>query len=238
MGESVAREFRAKSCHVRGCGPGSATLADVDAQPPTNVPTGPPPARVGDAGGVLVGRVGAGGVPGVRAGEAEVFAPAVPVGLPLAGPRRMLWRLVLAAFIAMIPVLCTGGIAVAFHLYDRGTKPNRSTPAAAADQYLQELLVDRDPRGVEPYRCADAVGLTEFEMFWQGQEAYAASHKAIAKFTWEVTDTPIVGNSADVTVDITESTSGPNVQPGRSQHTWILHAQKGSDWRICSATPG
>jgi hypothetical protein len=167
-----------------------------------------------------------------------VFAPAVPVGLPLAGPRRTLWRLVLAAFIAMIPVLCTGGIAFAFHLYDRATKPNRSTPAAAADEYLHEFLVNRDAAGAALFRCADASGLIDFETYWQNQESYAESLGATVTLTWGIEATAISGNTATVGVTIVEVTAGPSIAPGNSRHPWVLHAQKGSDWRICSATPG
>src|SRR5215831_13046707 len=65
--------------------------------------------------------------------------PLIPSGIPLAAQPRTAWRLVLAAVLAAVPLLCVGGLFIGFHLYDDATRPDRGTPAVTVQNYLQAV---------------------------------------------------------------------------------------------------
>jgi hypothetical protein len=204
----------------------STTLADVDAQPPEPALAGPPGPVRGPA------------VPPPRQPVPDgAPTPLVPTGLPPAGPRRTGWRLVLAAVLAAVPLLCTGGLAIGFHLYDRATRPDTGTPAVAAYNYLQAFLNDGSQEEAAQFRCDDAAGLAGFESFWNSQKAYATSKDDTTRFDWPPLDIQTAGDRATVAVVITQHTMSNGQEIGESKHPWSLVAQKGSGWRICAATP-
>ncbi|HKD96270.1 MAG TPA: hypothetical protein VKB69_01590 [Micromonosporaceae bacterium] len=196
----------------------SATLADVDAQPPESAPV----------------RVAADVLPEPAA---RPLAPVIPTGVAFAGPRRVGWRLVLAVVLAVLPLLGIAGLAIAYHLYDRATRPDRSTPAVATYNYLQAFLNDGSQVEAAQFRCADASGLAGFESFWNSQKDFAASKDDTVTFSWLISDTPTTGDAATVSVVITQQTMSKGQEIGESKHAWSLVARKGSEWRICSATP-
>ena len=78
------------------------------------------------------------------------MTPLVPTGPPPVMLKRSRWRVVIAGFLAVVPLMCIAGIAIGFHSYDSATQPDRSTPdAALAESLINDRLTSvslDDPR--------------------------------------------------------------------------------------------
>jgi hypothetical protein len=232
----------------------SATLADVDPQPPRSPQVVGAEALSGtaaSAGAVVPAGVGTRDLVAPARPDGGALSPLIPTGLPLAGPRRMGWRFVLAAFLAAVPLACIGGLFIGFHLYDNATRPDRGTPAKTVQSYLQALLVNRDDADAAQYACAGATELAGF-VAHRGEVLRGAEQAgSTVTFSWGALAAPtMIGDdraSLDVQLTITATAnppsapagaSGPPVGPpsARQLETWDFETDRAGEWCVSSAT--
>src|SRR5262249_9190543 len=142
----------------------SVTLADVDAKPPEPVPTG----SMNDA-----------------AASVDTLTPFVPTGPPPTRVRRSRWRVAAAVVLATFPLLCVVGIPLAFHSYDTSTRPDRSTPIRAVDNFLHAFLGDpRDDASAGQLTCALPPGVDALRAYRTTVEAGERRTGQDVSFTW------------------------------------------------------
>lgn len=99
-------------------------------------------------------------VPGQRPPpDLTALTPLVPTGPPFQRVRRSRWRVAFAVLLAVVPLLCIGGIPFVFHSYDTATQPGRSAPDVAVHNYLQAFLVNRNDAAATQFACVDQSGL-------------------------------------------------------------------------------
>lgn len=237
----------------------SATLADVDAQPPQSPQVGAAAAAsAGSAAPTTTGAVVPAGtgtrdlaIP-ERSGGA--LTPLIPTGLPLAGPRRMAWRFVLAAFLAAVPLVCVGGLFLGFHLYDSATRPDRGTPAKTVQSYLQALLVNRDDADAAQYACAGTTDLGTLVAHRDDVLQRAEHAGSTVSFSWGALAAPtMIGDdeaSLEVRLTITATatpasapsgpagaSAAPTAPPSARQlETWDFETKQVGEWCVSSAT--
>jgi hypothetical protein len=167
------------------------------------------------------------GVPLPReATDPGALTPLVPTGPPPVSLKRSRWRVVIAGFLGIVPLLCIAGIAIGFHAYDKATRPDRSTPAAVVDNYIHAYLVDRDDTEAGQFACARASGLSAFVDF---RNIYGLPG---VSFNWvEGIVTPIGSDSASVDVTINAVATD-----GRIPVTWLFQTDLVESWCVQSAS--
>lgn len=172
------------------------------------------------------------GVPAQPVPQTRALVPLVPAGLPLAGPRRTAWRLVLVALLALAPLVGVVGLGVAFHLFGGAKKPNRSTPAAVVDTYLKEFLVNRDDSVASGLVCPGAPDPVDFRKMRDGVGVTGQSGPPVS-FTWTTDAVTPVGPDAaslDMEVVLTAGTVGRAIQ----RWTFVTHLR--GEWCVASVT--
>ena len=165
------------------------------------------------------------------------LVPSVPPPKVLARARSASrWRMRLGIIAGIMALLCVGGVGIAFHEYDKATKPNRSAPDVVVDNYLRASLSDRDDKEAAQYVCNDPSGVLSFTMFRDEFVQREAQLGGQVAFDWG--PLTVQGNHSDssVSVDITVNTSGGNSLPGRSIHKWVFLAVNSSGWQVCGAS--
>jgi len=178
----------------------------------------------------------------VPGGEAPaLLAPLVPSVPPpkVLAPARSAsrWRMRLGIIGGIVALLCVGGVGIAYHEYDKATKPNRSSPDVAVDNYLQAFLVDRSGSETAQYSCTDVSGLKAFQIFRNTATSYAADRGQAVSFSWQIGIVDASGASATVDVDITQVTLNQGAQVGRSVHPWQMTTNNVAGWHVCAASP-
>jgi hypothetical protein len=148
--------------------------------------------------------------------------------------RRRTLRQVLVVGLAVIALMCLGGGAAAFLLYDRATKPDLSTPALVTRKYLDAYLVDRDDAKAAQFQCADDSGLSDIRALRADIDSRQKTFGVnITVSVDRVSEVNRSGPSAATSADLVLST----VIQGQSQRAveqweFALHDEDG--WRVCS----
>ena len=204
----------------------SATLADVDAQPPGSTPDP-------RAGATQLGEPAAPRVPSDRD---DALAPLVPTGPPIRPARRSRWRVVFAVVLAAIPLLCVGVIPLAFHSYDTATRPDRSAPDVVVHNYLQAFLVDRDDASARQFACAGQSNLPAIQDYRSTIEAGEQRSGQSVSFTW--VEAPVASAGPDVaSVDVRiVATIGGVISGGRQSDLFTFTTHLADAWCVASAT--
>lgn len=139
----------------------------------------------------------------------------------------------LAILGAVIAAVCVSGLFIGYHAYDNATKPDRSAPEKALNNYLQAFLDDRDDAKAAQYACADRSGLAAFKTFRDTVVSRAESTGASVSFDW-ILAVHRGSDRSDVTADL-QSIAATDGSVATSHSTWDFVVVHGSDWRICSA---
>jgi len=124
---------------------------------------------------------------------------------------------------------------VLFYFYDKATRPDRSTPAIAVQNYLfQTLQADSDAEAAK-YSCSagDLSALTDFR---DTAIAIAEAHSDAAGFTWTLGVVQISGSAGTAAVELERDTTknGKLVAASTSEWTFDLR-DNGDGWRVCGA---
>jgi hypothetical protein len=178
----------------------------------------------------------------VPGGEAPALlaplVPSVPPPKVLARARSASrWRMRLGIIGGIVALLCVGGVGIAYHEYDKATKPNRSAPDVVVDNYLQAILVDRDAHEAAQYTCLDQSRLASLISF---RDSFIASESALGgqtTFSWTHLVVQRFGGSATVDAQLIVDTSGGSSLPGESFHEWRFTTADSSGWHVCAAVP-
>jgi hypothetical protein len=135
-----------------------------------------------------------------------------------------------------VALLCVGGVGIAYHEYDKATKPNRSAPDVVVDNYLRASLVDRDGTEEQQYACADQSGLATFKGFRDSLLSRASSLGGEVSFTWGSLIVHETGNDATVDVQLVVDSTTSGGLAGQSRHDWTFTTVDVSNWRVCGAS--
>jgi hypothetical protein len=141
----------------------------------------------------------------------------------------------LAVVAAAAIVLCGGGVTAGLILYDRATRPDRSTPSVVVRQYINTYLDDRDDAKAEQFACSGFVGTGELAALrtdMQARESKFGVHISVAPGV--IAEESRSSTQAAVSAEIvfTTTTAG---QPQRSVERWEFQTVKRSGWRVCDA---
>jgi flagellar basal body-associated protein FliL len=130
--------------------------------------------------------------------------------------------LIVVAFLVVLGVAAGGTFVV---LYDKATEIDRSTPQVATSQFLDALLLVKDPARVALFVCNE----------WSAPEAIATAaaptDPAIA-ISWGDFVTTLADATADVVVRVAyrAEVSGRIVQ---QIEVWQIHLKREDGWRVC-----
>lgn len=158
--------------------------------------------------------------------------PAPP--MPAAGRSRRV-RVVLLVLTVVALVLCGGGAAVGYLLYDRATAPNLTSPAAVVREYIQTYLNDRNDTRAALLVCKSGSQLSEVRALRTDvasrEKTYGLS---ISIGTDSVQESSRSGKTAHVAAEIVLSTIDNGTSLRRVQ-SWDFIAVNDSGWRVCGA---
>jgi hypothetical protein len=172
----------------------------------------------------------------------QIVEPLVP-SLPPSGAARhrtfgASWRMKIVVLVGVLSLLCFGGLGYAFSVYNRATKPNRSSPDVVVDNYLQAVLVDRSAASASKYSCPGAAAqLKPFIQFRDGFVSREAGLGGQVSFSWGPLHLNRDSDGTTVAVEITVDTSGGSTLAGRSLHEWSFTAVEDDEWFVCAASP-
>ncbi len=154
-------------------------------------------------------------------------------GEPERKPRNRRLRLWLALGAGVLGLLCLGGVGIAVLLYDEETKIVRTTPGAAADNFLRAYLVNRDEREVGLYSCKSGGEFSELAAYRTDIERREAQFSIGIQVVWEGLRVATDGQQGTVDADLTRSLGDGSE---RITDTWRLGLVDEEGWRVCSAT--
>jgi len=131
-------------------------------------------------------------------------------------------------------LLCLGGIATAFIVYDKATKPDLGTPSLVTRKYLSAYFVDRDDAAAAQYACSDSSGLSEIHALRSDLDNRQKTYNLkITVSVDRVQETSRSGDEATVVADIVISAVDEGDQLNRVQH-WEIGTHNESGWRVCT----
>ncbi|MBO4204984.1 hypothetical protein [Micromonospora echinofusca] len=164
----------------------------------------------------------------------EQYAP-TPVTPPTPPkPRRV--RRVLAVVAGVLALLCVGGTAVGYVLYDRATAPDRSSPDVVVDNFLRAYLVDRNDTRAALFRCAEPTGLIDLQNFRNDLQEREEKFKTQFRVTWGSLQVLKHGKAAEVKVHLQISTLVDGISQTDRQ-PWRFETVLADDWRVCAGSP-
>jgi hypothetical protein len=144
--------------------------------------------------------------------------------------RRILLLVLLVGTVSLVGVLGYG-----FLLYDQATKPDRSTPDVAANNYLLALLVERDDVRANLFACRNKEGLADIRAF--RDEIVAREKQLGVSMIVNVAlgrVEPLSGDRATVTATVARSAVIDGVSQSVTDQ-WQLNAVQQDGWRVCEA---
>ncbi|MCG5471936.1 hypothetical protein LADH09A_005971 [Micromonospora sp. LAH09] len=157
-------------------------------------------------------------------------APATPAPQP---PRRRM-RTVLTVVAGVLALLCLGGVAAGYVLYNRAAAPDRSTPDVAVVNYLQAALVSRDPNRAKLFTCDGTVpAVDELAAQIAGRERDLGVSFSINIENVAVSNTAAA--DASVIAVIRRSASVDGVHQSLAD-TWRFDVRDRDGWRVCAGT--
>ncbi|TDC42000.1 hypothetical protein [Micromonospora sp. KC213] len=166
----------------------------------------------------------------------DQLAPPVTTPVP-PPPKQRRVRTVLSVAAAVMALLCAGGAAIGYVLYDRATAPDRSAPDVVVDNYLREFLVNRNDIRADQLVCeGGTANLKAVEALRTEVEQREVNFGVVVRISWG----PLTrGGAADGgTVSTTLTIAGSlNGQPRSSRREdWMFDVVNRDDqWRVCGA---
>jgi hypothetical protein len=135
--------------------------------------------------------------------------------------------------LAVLGLLCLGGVGAAFVFYNEATKPDLSTPAVVTREFLTAFLVDRDDARAATFQCADTSGLEDLHAL----RADIESREKTYHFTIRVSVDSSVeqsrsGDHASVDVDLLLTTVIDG-KPQSASEQWQITTRNNDGWRVC-----
>lgn len=162
----------------------------------------------------------------------EQLPPAPPPPAPQPPRRRM--RTVLTVVAGVLAVLCLGGVAAGYVLYNRAAAPDRSAPDVAVDNYLRAFLVDRNDARADLYTCERGGDLQPVRDLRTETEQRESKFNVIVRVSWgPLIRTPSRdGESVGTTLTIAGSAEG--VPRSSRREDWTFSVVEDDDgWRVC-----
>ncbi|MEH1013748.1 hypothetical protein V6U90_11650 [Micromonospora sp. CPCC 206060] len=164
----------------------------------------------------------------------EQYAPPPVAPPPVPKPRRV--RRVLAVVAGVLALLCVGGTAVGYVLYDRATTPDRSSPTIVVDSFLRAYFIDRDDVLVELYTCPDSLDrLAAIRDLRADLEQRQNKFQIQMLVSWGRLQVEERSSATEVRVDIIFSAYVNGVSQSERQ-AWVFETRFIEEWRVCSAT--
>ncbi|MFC4019756.1 hypothetical protein ACFOW4_17690 [Micromonospora sp. GCM10011542] len=146
-------------------------------------------------------------------------------------PRRRA-RTVLTVVAGVLAVLCLGGVAAGFVLYNRASAPDRSAPDVVVVSYLQAALVSRDANRAKLYTCNG--GVPALDAF--AKQIERREQELNVSFSINIENIMVSkGDSgrASVSAVIRRSATLDGVQQSLTD-TWRFEVEDREGWRVCS----
>lgn len=133
-------------------------------------------------------------------------------------------------------LLFAAGATVAYVLYDRYTRPDRSAPEVVVDSYLRSFMVYRHDVQAGLYACEDQAGLAPLRTARVEMEARERELSANFEVSWGPLRVAEHGDAADVTVQL-EITNWVETTAYSAHQSWRFGTRLVDDeWRVCEAT--
>ena len=156
-----------------------------------------------------------------------------PAGSPPVPPGRRL-RLVVALLGGVAALLCLGGGLIAFTMYDKATKLDRSRPDMVAIQYVGDLFTRRDRERAELWTC-DGARLPAAERMLDDIVGIEQRLDTNVLVHWEgVTVRPISRTTTEVRLQIRMSGEVDGIQQSFADPL-TLKLEDRDGWRVCAA---
>jgi hypothetical protein len=168
-----------------------------------------------------------------RVSDPETSPAASGESPPEAKPRRKGLRLWVAMVAGVAALLCLGGIGVAVLLYDKETKIERAAPDAVVDNFLRAYLVDRNDERASLYQCKSGGKFDKIASYRGDIVAREKQFSVGILVTWSSFSVQTNGANAEVTTDLTKTTSDKS---GRLRDSWQFDLVDQNGWRVCGAT--
>lgn len=156
----------------------------------------------------------------------------MPPERPGVNPRPGRLRPVLAILGGVVALLCLGGLAVAYVVYDEATAPNRSAPDVVVDNYLRAYLVDRDDARADQYTCGDASGLAGMRELREDIQAREQRYSVRIVVSWGSLRVESAPEGKVVTTEVRRTIADGSE---RAQDRWRFDVVDRDGWRVCGA---
>jgi hypothetical protein len=152
-----------------------------------------------------------------------------------ARPRRRGFRQFLIVTLAVVALLCLGGVGAAFVFYDKATKPDLRTPVVVTLGYLRAYLVDRDDVKAAEFQCGDGSGLKDVRALRNDVDSREKTYNVkIVVSVDGAFETSRSGRAAGTSADLVLTTMVEG-QPQRAVEHWVFALQEDDGgWHICS----
>ncbi|MGC4747793.1 hypothetical protein ACLQ28_19365 [Micromonospora sp. DT201] len=154
---------------------------------------------------------------------------------PQPQPPRRRTRTVLTVVAAVLALLCLGGLAVGFVLYNRASAPDRSAPDVVVDNYLRAFLVDRNDVRANLFACEGGSQLEALRSLRTDLLAREQQLGVAIMVSWGSLDVIDQGNTTTVVTVIRRSATVDGVQQSLTDK-WRFDVEEHDSWRVCGAT--
>jgi len=135
----------------------------------------------------------------------------------------------------VVTILCAGAGAILLHIYDNATRPDRTTPAIAVQNYLFQALQANDDTAAAKYSCS-AASVSAITKFRDDAVAAAKAREDEAGFTWTLGTVQTTGNGGIAAVELERDTTNHGKLIAASTTEWSFDLRDGGDgWRVCGA---
>jgi hypothetical protein len=131
-----------------------------------------------------------------------------------------------------VALLCLGGLAAAYLIYDDATGPDRSAPDVVVDNYLRAFLVDRDDARADQYVCREGPDLVDMRALRNDIEAREQRHSVRIVVSWSSLQVEPSDNGRTVTTDVRRTIADGSE---RAQDRWRFEVVERDGWRVCAA---
>ncbi|TDB79224.1 hypothetical protein [Micromonospora sp. KC721] len=163
---------------------------------------------------------------------------APPVTTPVPPPKQRRVRTVLSVAAAVMALLCVGGAAIGYVLYDRATAPDRSAPDVVVDNYLREFLVNRNDIRADQLVCEGGTAKERSQLQLLRDDLLVREERFNTTITvsWGALEVRRDGNNAQVETVLIISALVEGITQSDRQR-WRFRTQLRDHWRVCEAAP-